>query len=61
MGFGVAAIWLRDSVQKGLSRQPLPEMIRGIRETTVALTTGVCSGIKDYVMEGETLYRNISQ
>jgi len=60
-------------VADALSRQPLPETLRGVKEASATITSGECSWIKgmgekirtqpqkypDYVMDGETLYRNI--
>jgi len=60
-------------VADSLSRQPLPETLRGIKETSAAEAFAACSWIlemrekirtqsekyPDYVMEGNTLYRNI--
>jgi len=56
-----------------LSRQPLPEALRELKEATATIASGGCSWIKDmgekittqpqkytdYVMGGKTLYRNI--
>jgi len=60
-------------VADALSRQPLPETLRGLTEASATITSGGCSWIKDmgekirtqpqkypdYVMDGGTLYRNI--
>jgi len=81
MGLGVAAVRLRNSVQerttqrggRPFSRQPLPETLRGIKETSAAEASAIGSWIlemrekirtqpqkyPDYVMEGNTLYRNV--
>jgi len=56
-----------------LSRQPLPETLRGLKEASATTASGGCSSIQDmgekiktqpqkytdYVIEGETVYRNI--
>jgi len=61
-------------VSDSLSRQPLPETLQGIKETSAAEAFSACSCIlemrekirtqsqkyPDYVMEGNTLYRNIA-
>jgi len=58
-------------VADALSRQPLPETLRGLREASATIASGGCSWINDmgekmrtqpqkypdYVMDGETLYR----
>jgi len=60
-------------VADALSRQPLPETLRGLKEASATIASAGCRWIKDigekirtqpqkypdYVMEGETLYRNI--
>jgi len=62
-----------NGVADALSRQPLPETLRGIKETSAAEASAACSWIlemrekirtkpqkyPDYLMEGNTLYRNI--
>jgi len=60
-------------VADALSRQPLPETLRGIKKTSAADASAACSWIRemrekiriqpqnypDYMMEGDTLYRGI--
>jgi len=61
-------------VADAFSRQPLPETLRGLKQASATIASGGCSWIKDmgkktrtqpqkypdYVMDGETLYRNIT-
>jgi len=61
-------------VAAALPRQPLPQMLRVLKEASTTIASEGCSWIKDmsektrtqpqkypdYVMDGETLYRNVS-